>query len=198
MAFNGDFNPKTHSSSLQAIHCAVELRRSRASLSTIVVFCRGSIGPATRHRVIALHRSPHRCRCRCIRVLCHRRHACCGHRVAHRPATSDVARALKRPPPSVATTLALSSRRLRLLYQDHTAAAIVCEQLLLEPLVRVQLAGAEPLLILCVSGSLSLPHRYRTRLRLDVRRPRPGAPRELADNQHGIKANGSIEKKSLG
>ncbi|KAK9083810.1 hypothetical protein Scep_030281 [Stephania cephalantha] len=53
MAYNGGLNSKIHSSSSRAIHRVVELRRSHDALSTVVVSRRGSIGPATRHRVVA-------------------------------------------------------------------------------------------------------------------------------------------------
>ncbi|KAK9083809.1 hypothetical protein Scep_030280 [Stephania cephalantha] len=53
MAYNGGLNSKIHSSSSRAIHLVVELRRSPDALSTVVVSHRGSIGPATRHRVVA-------------------------------------------------------------------------------------------------------------------------------------------------
>ncbi|KAK9118532.1 hypothetical protein Scep_016625 [Stephania cephalantha] len=53
------------SSFSRATHRVVELRRSHDALSTVVVSRRGSIGPTTRHRVVAPRRSPRRCRLRC-------------------------------------------------------------------------------------------------------------------------------------
>ncbi|KAK9166901.1 hypothetical protein Scep_002092 [Stephania cephalantha] len=81
------------------------------------------------------------------------------------------------------TAAAALPRHLRLLHQDH-AATIIREQLLVEPLVRVQLAGAAPLLILCVAGSPSSPQS--PPLCVMNEDPRPYPPKAILAEGHSL------------